>query len=134
MERRAAVAYDLGMYDATPLQAIAHGFVGVATVNGPITNAFVNGVESIVRNGTGITEIILDEGLPGGGTVALEDARILVCPTPNIAGPIAFDAAGPIGGPNNPSLFKIKMWSIASGQPIDNGFFFIIMRPGASDS
>lgn len=122
------------MFDATPLQAIAHGFVGISNVDGPITNAFANGVENIVRNGVGITEITLDEGLPGGGTVALEDARIIVCPTPNIAGPIAFDAAGPIGGPNNPSLFKIKMWDISTGQLIDNGYYFVIFRPAASDS
>ena len=122
------------MYDASPLQVIAHGFVGIATVDGPITNAFVNGVGSIVRNGAGTTDITLDPGLPGGGTIALEDTRVLVCPAPNIGGPIAFDAAGPLGGPNNPSLFRIRMWDILTSSLSDSAFYFVILRPAASDS
>ena len=43
------------MYDATPLQIIAHGFVPAPTGPGPVTGAIVEGVSFVNRTAAGVT-------------------------------------------------------------------------------
>jgi hypothetical protein len=122
------------MYDATPIQCIAHGFVPFADVDGLITNAVVEGVAAVNRLSIGHTQIILDLGLAGGGTIAIQDLRPTIVPTPN-AGlfPIAFDMASS-QLPTGATQLLVQMWNATTGVLVDNAYFFIIQRPGASET
>jgi hypothetical protein len=127
------------MYDATPFQVVAHGFVPLVTVNGPIA-AFAEGVSLIQRTGVGITEIFLDTGLPGGGAVANpDDVRIFITPSPNPGiFPVAFDAAATLlpSPPVSTGGLKItvEMWNTLTSDLVDNGYWFMVGRPGESGS
>lgn len=122
------------MYDATPLQTIAHGIVPLATIAGPIAAPNVEGVSLVSRTITGSTFIQLDEGLPGGGAVAPTDIRCIVCPFTNpIPGPVAFDVI-PVAGPEGVTGIFVHMWNATTGLGIDNSYMFIVMRTAQSES
>lgn len=118
------------MFDAAPFQIVAHGFVPSAQAPGPIA-AFTNGVASVTNLGTGEVRIILDEGLPGGGTVDLEDVRLFltIATIPVIGGaPGSIDglAANPGGGPTE---IIVQTWNAFAGTRINAAFWFAVGRP-----
>jgi hypothetical protein len=131
------------MYDATPLQIIAHGFVPAPTGPGPVTGAVFEGVSLVTRLGPGVTQIILDTGLPGGGSVALEDIRITITPetpTPLVGPPfpvtvdaLAGEATPPPTGTGATFIF-VHTWNAVTLTLVDNGYWFVISRPGASET
>lgn len=130
------------MYDATPIQCIAHGLVPIAVIDGPIVGVVGEGFALIERTGLGTIAITLDggslalgtPGLPGGGTVTFEDSRPIICPFINGAGPVAFDILGPAPAPiaNASSIYIVSLWSVLTGLRVDGAFTFIIMRAAAS--
>lgn len=121
------------MFDAAPLQIVAHGFVPAAGAPGPIA-AFTNGVASVTNVAPGEVAIVLDEGLPGGGTVDLEDVRLFlsVAPIPVIGGaPATIDglAVNPGGGPTR---IIVQTWNALAGTKINAAFWFAVGRPAES--
>lgn len=121
------------MFDAAPLQIVAHGFVPVASAPGPIA-AFTNGVASVTNVAPGEVRIVLDEGLPGGGTVDLEDVRLFltIATIPVVGGAPAFIdglAANPGGGP---TVIVVQTWNALAGTRINAAFWFAIGRPAES--
>lgn len=121
------------MFDAAPLQIVAHGFVPAAGGPGPIA-AFTNGVASVTNVAPGQVRIVLDEGLPGGGTVDLEDVRLFltIATIPVVGGaPASIDglAANPGGGPTE---IIVQTWNALAGTRIDAAFWFAVGRPAES--
>jgi hypothetical protein len=131
------------MYDAAPLQIIAHGIVPLTTVPGAVDAPFTEGVALIERSGVpGVTLIFLDGGLPGGGAVAPSDVRFIICPFFNPSFSIAFDVVGPTTVPSpappgvdpGTSVFSVRMRDSTTGNTVDNSYMFIVMRVAQSES
>lgn len=130
------------MYDAAPLQIIAHGIVPLTTVPGIVDAPFTEGVALVLRGAAGVTSIFLDGGLPGGGAVAPSDVRFIICPFFNPSFSITFDVVGPVTVPTpapsgvdpGSSVFTVRMRDSTTGATVDNSFMFIIMRVAQSES
>jgi hypothetical protein len=130
------------MYDAAPLQIIAHGIIPLTTVAGDVDAPFTEGVALVLRGAAGVTSIFLDGGLPGGGAVAPSDVRFIICPFFNPGFSIAFDVVGPVMVPSPPpagvdagtSVFTVRMRDSTTGATVDNSYMFIIMRVAQSES
>ena len=130
------------MYDATPLQIIAHGFVPTPTGTGVVAGAVTEGVLTVTRTAPGITLIVLDTGVPGGGTVALpDDLRVSITPqTPQGVPPFpvsadaeAINTAPPPTGTGATSVV-VRTWNLVTDVNVDNGYWFIISRPAQSET
>jgi len=130
------------MFDAAPLQVIAHGIVPLTTVPGNVDAPFTEGVALVTRSVAGVTQIFLDGGLPGGGAVAPSDVRFIICPFFNPSFSIAFDVVGPVTVPSPPpagvdagvSVFTVRMRDSTTDTLVDNSYMFIIMRVAQSES
>lgn len=120
------------MYDATPIQCIAHGLVPVGTLVGPILTNNVEGVASIIRTAPGTIHITLDTGVTGGGVVPPGDARVLVTLVPNIF-PATSDAVLLTPG-GAVSQVVVRTWNLTTGLLDDTPFYFVVMRAPESTS
>jgi hypothetical protein len=125
------------VFDAAPFQFVAHGFVPVAAAPGPVA-AFANGVASVTNVSPGLTHIDLDEGLPGGGTVDLEDVRLMLTVAPIPGVPATIDGvaiilppAGPGAGPG-PTRIIVQTWNALTGARTSAAFWFTVGRPAES--
>jgi hypothetical protein len=126
------------MYDATPIQCIAHGTVTGSAAANPLPFT-AEGVLSITRTSAGLTVITLDPGMPGGGAVPIKDSRIFIQPL-NAAQitpfPLSIDSTVLKGftGPGNTgtSTFTVQIW-VTPAEPVDIDYDFIIFRAGEAE-
>jgi hypothetical protein len=123
------------MYDAAPLQCIAHGTVTGSAAANPLPFT-AEGVLSISRTSLGLTVITLDPGLPGGGAVPIKDSRIFIQPlnTAQIT-PFPLSVVATVNkgfAPSGASTFTVQIW-VTPAEPVDIDYDFVIFRPGQAE-
>src|SRR5271156_104457 len=109
------------MFDATPIQCIAHGTVTAVVTDGPAPFSG-EGVESVVRISQGLTPFTLTLGTPGGGAVPTQDSRILIPPLDTLPALNYMVHKHP-----NQMQFDVQFW-VTNTKPVDTSFDFVIFR------